>query len=94
LRIFRFIAAGALSFSLVGIGCGGDDDDHGAHDDLVAECDAIVEACHPKDRGPETTPEEHECHELGEANNRANCQTHASCISLCEASGGDAGTDG
>jgi hypothetical protein len=65
-------------------GCGSDDS-------RPAECEAIVEACHPLDQG---TGAIHECHESAESDwKKEECVSNsARCLNLCKAM--DAGAKG
>ena len=72
-----FIGISFLAAVAFGIGCGSSDDKR------PAECEAIVEACHPLDTG---TGAIHDCHEKAESDwTQAECVTNTtSCLNLCK----------
>jgi len=86
------IAGVAVAAALAVVACS---DEHDGHDDLAAECQAIIDACHTKDDG--TPGELHECHETAHdvGTKEACAPVQADCVALCNAAptieGPDAG---
>ena len=74
----------ACSILTVLVGCSSHDDDHTHPRTTPAECEPIVEACHPLDKG---TGDIHECHESAESVwSAAECTSNkARCLALCVA---------
>ena len=83
-----------ITATLVGfVACKSDDDhdhDHTDHSSPYPTCDAIIEACHPVDKGEGKISE---CHtNAHEATNDATCAPlKDECIRVCEAAASDAG---
>jgi hypothetical protein len=82
-----------LTAALAGfVACKGDDDDHHDHSHLspYPACDAIIEACHPVDKGEGRISE---CHTTAhEAQSDATCAPiKDECIRVCEGAASDAG---
>lgn len=84
-----FVALGTLG------GCSKDDAPAAAdhdHDDVPAECAAIIEACHERDLG--VPGKAHTCHENAHDGTAEKCAAvQTECIAACNALGTDAGTD-
>jgi hypothetical protein len=76
---------GIAFFAAFAVGCGSDDEKR------PAECEAIVEACHPLDQG---TGDIHACHEMAESDwTQAECVSNTTrCLNLCKTT--DAGARG
>lgn len=88
----RFLLASLIALS---IGCSDHDDEHQHTRVTPAECAAIVESCHPVDKGIGVI---HECHETAESTwTAAECVSNrARCLAVCVApsdSGGDSTSD-
>lgn len=102
--LFAPLAALALAFAVGPLAACSDDHDHaegghgdGGHTSDYPACQAIIDACHPKDDG--TNLDVNGCHETAhDATSNAPCEAEqARCVALCEAAavpGSDAGTDG
>lgn len=79
-----------VATALVVLGaCSSNDDHH--HDSSYPSCDAIIEACHPVDKGEGGKISE--CHTLAhEATGDATCAPKKDeCVHVCEAAATDAG---
>lgn len=84
----------SLSLGALFLACGHDDDDHshsptGGHTSQFASCQAIIDACHPKDVGEGAA---HDCHDFAHAPaaNEASCAAKKTeCLATCNAA--DAG---